>query len=145
MPSTPATWAGTTPMMALDGYAARPPGTYSPTRPTGTWRVATIWPWGSTSRVAAGIEAAAVCRRLAASSWIASRTVGATSPRADSSSDWGTRRVVDVDAVEPPGQAPHRLVAALAHHPDHVGDRAAHLLAVLRRRPQAADRAVNVR
>ena len=78
-------------MMALDGYAARPPGTYSPTRPTGTWRVATIWPWGITSRVAAGIEALAVCRRLAASSWIASRTAGATSPRADSSSDCGTR------------------------------------------------------
>ena len=54
-------------------------------------------------------------------------------------------RIFDVDAVEPAGQAPHRLVAALAHHPDHIGDGSAHLIAVLPGGPQAADGAVNVR
>src|SRR5262245_14580574 len=39
--STPATWAGTTFMTTLDASGARPPGTYSPTRPTGTSRCVT--------------------------------------------------------------------------------------------------------
>ena len=118
-------------MMALDGYAARPPGTYSPTRPTGTWRVATIWPWGSTSRVAAGIEAA---RRLPQ---VGGQQLDRVAHRRGDRPQGGLQlglwhaRVVDVDAVEPAGQAPHRLVAALAHHPDHVGDGSAHLIAVL--------------
>src|SRR5882757_11332022 len=41
---TPATCAGTTFMTTLDGYTARPPGTYSPTRDTGTHRSVTVPP-----------------------------------------------------------------------------------------------------
>src|SRR4029450_3732091 len=38
---TPATCAGTTFITPLDASGARPPGTYSPTRPTGTSRCVT--------------------------------------------------------------------------------------------------------
>ena len=41
---TPATCAGTTFITTLDGYSARPPGTYSPTRRTGTQRWVTVPP-----------------------------------------------------------------------------------------------------
>src|SRR5947209_17966321 len=42
--ATPATCAGTTFMTTLDGYTARPPGTYSPTRRTGIQRSVTVPP-----------------------------------------------------------------------------------------------------
>src|SRR5436190_17719681 len=42
--STPAVCAGTTFMMTLDGYTARPPGTYRPTRRTATQRSVTVPP-----------------------------------------------------------------------------------------------------
>ena len=41
---TPATCAGTTFITTLEGYSARPPGTYSPTRRTGTHRWVTVPP-----------------------------------------------------------------------------------------------------
>src|ERR1043165_5351005 len=40
----PASWAGTTFMTTLEGYTARPPGTYRPTRSTGTQRSVTVPP-----------------------------------------------------------------------------------------------------
>ena len=44
MALTPATCAGTTFITTLDGYSASPPGTYSPTRRTGTQRWVTVPP-----------------------------------------------------------------------------------------------------
>ena len=44
-----------------------------------------------------------------------------------------------VDAVQPPRQPAHRLVASLAHHLDDVGGGAAHLLALLTAGPQGGD------
>src|ERR1700736_1717708 len=41
---TPAACAGTTFMTTLDGYTAFPPGTYRPTRSTGTHRSVTVAP-----------------------------------------------------------------------------------------------------
>src|SRR4029079_13424051 len=57
---TPATWAGTSAITALDGYAARPPGAYTPARSTGIGRVLTICPWASTWRLGWGIVSRAV-------------------------------------------------------------------------------------
>src|SRR6478609_3347550 len=42
--STPAVWAGTTFISTLETSGARPPGTYRPTRPTGTLRCVTRAP-----------------------------------------------------------------------------------------------------
>ena len=44
MPITPAIWAGTTFITTLEGYTASPPGTYRPTRRTGTQRWVTVPP-----------------------------------------------------------------------------------------------------
>ena len=88
---TPATCAGTIAITALDGYAAPPPGTYRPARCTGTWRVETICPCGSSTRVAGGNSSVATVRRFAARSSIASRTDGSISSRARASSSALTR------------------------------------------------------
>ena len=45
--STPAIWAGTTFITTLEGYTALPPGTYRPTRSTGTHRSVTVAPGAS--------------------------------------------------------------------------------------------------
>ena len=55
---TPATRAGTAPMSTLLGYAARPPGAYTPTRASGSGRRSTTTPGSSTStRLACGRNA----------------------------------------------------------------------------------------
>src|SRR6516164_10847412 len=42
--ATPAAWAGTMFITTEEGYATRPPGTYTPARPTGTKRPVTVRP-----------------------------------------------------------------------------------------------------
>ena len=44
MLATAAIWAGITFIITLLGYTARPPGTYKPTRSTGTHRSVTVPP-----------------------------------------------------------------------------------------------------
>src|SRR3954454_1263811 len=60
---TPASWAGTTFMTTLLGYTARPPGTYRPTRPTGTQRWVTVPP--GTTLVVKSVGTCSRCTRRA--------------------------------------------------------------------------------
>src|SRR5215213_9552616 len=46
---TPATRAVTAPITTVDGYGARPPGTYTTARRTGCSTIATVWPSGSST------------------------------------------------------------------------------------------------
>src|SRR5215213_3020777 len=89
--STPATCAGTTFITTLDGYATRPPGTYRPTRRTGTQRSVTVVPAASctVSSVRRCTSCTALVRRIASSS--AARTAGSSAASACSSASAGTR------------------------------------------------------
>ena len=90
--ATPATWAGTTFMITLEARAARPPGTYRPTRPTGIIRWVTTAPGASSTVVAGSPSSAALTRRrrsMATSK--AARTSGSSCSTAAASSAAGTR------------------------------------------------------
>src|SRR4051812_11929032 len=92
MDSTPAIWAGTTFMTTLDSNGASPPGTYRPTRRTGTQRSVTVPP-GTTCVVTSERRWSAWTRRtrvIASSS--AARRDGSHSARARSSASWGTAK-----------------------------------------------------
>ncbi|KAF5056173.1 hypothetical protein DSECCO2_369980 [anaerobic digester metagenome] len=103
MLGTPATRAGIVHISAVDGYAARPPGTYAPTRASGvvlTPRVipgstsVSQRPWGRWSSWNAVIRASAATRasvsRLSTDSKAASRSSSVTVSA--SSSTWSSSR-----------------------------------------------------
>src|SRR6201999_895631 len=88
---TPATCAGTTFITTLDGYTALPPGTYSPTRSTGTQRSVTVAPAPSVVVTSVRRWAAWTARVRSIITRSASRTSGASPVRAASSAAAGTR------------------------------------------------------
>ena len=128
IPGTPATWAGTIAITALDGYVARPPGTYRPARRTGTGRLETTCPAAASPGWGAASAPPRRCGRWSASSSSASRTGGARPATAACDRGGRDARLGDVDAVQAQGQAAHRLLAAVAHHLDDVGHRCGHVL-----------------
>ena len=86
---TPATWAGTTFMTTLETRGATPPGTYSPTRPTGTIRCVTVAsPYLVTASVSRSASQEARSRRIDSSS--AARTSGSSAASASVSASRGT-------------------------------------------------------
>src|SRR6478752_9070511 len=89
---TPATCAGTTFITTLEGYNARPPGTYSPTRRTGTHRWVTVPPGATVVTRPVGSCAACPTRALAIDSVRAARTAGVTTSAAAAITSAGTRR-----------------------------------------------------
>src|SRR6266849_8033922 len=91
--ATPATWAGTMFITTELGYATRPPGTYTPARPTGENRPVTVSP-AMTWVVVSGGSCAPCTRlvRLTASSR-AALTWGPRPARASSRAAGGTRVV----------------------------------------------------
>ena len=92
--STPATKAGITFMTTELGYATSPPGTYSPTRCTGTHFSMTSAP--ALTLITASVRRCASCTNRArrAASSTASRTCGSIAASAASSAACGTRVVV---------------------------------------------------
>ena len=79
---TPTTRAGTTPMNTLLGYAARPPGAYTPTRPSGSGRRPTMMPGSLSTSCAAGRKAACTRRIFSADRSIARRSDGSSASSA---------------------------------------------------------------
>ena len=75
---TPATRAGTTPMSTELGYAARPPGAYTPTESSGSGRRPTMTPGSTSSSVVRGRKARCTASMFAAARSSAART-GASS------------------------------------------------------------------
>ncbi len=91
--STPATWAGTTFISTLDASGASPPGTYRPTRETGTVLVSTTAPGATSARTSAGVPSvSATARRRRIDSSNAARTPGSSSSAQRASTSAGTRR-----------------------------------------------------
>src|SRR3954451_15476194 len=90
--STPAICAGTTFMTTLDSNGASPPGTYRPTRRTGSQRSVTVPP--GTTCVVTSVRRWSACtlrtRTMASSS--AARSVGSHSARARSRAACGTAK-----------------------------------------------------
>src|SRR4029453_7691106 len=79
--ATPASWAGTTFITTVEASAARPPGTYRPTRVTGTHRSVTVPP--GTTWVVTSVRrwsAWTVRTRVIASSSAARSVGGALAP-----------------------------------------------------------------
>jgi len=91
---TPATWAGTTFISTLDASGASPPGTYRPTRPTGTSRCSTTAPGASSTRTGTlAASASATLRRRSMASVNAARTSGASPAAASAKACAGTRKL----------------------------------------------------
>ena len=90
---TPATWAGMTFITTDDGYATRPPGTYTPARRTGTYRSVTVEPGASSVTGSAGSWASCTSRARRAASASAARTAGSSARPASASAAAGTRVV----------------------------------------------------
>ena len=88
---TPASCAGTTFIITLEGYTALPPGTYSPTRSTGMNFSVTVPPAASSTVLPAGFCAACTARTRAMDSRSASVTLGSSSRAACSMTSAGTR------------------------------------------------------
>src|SRR6476660_7538721 len=91
MALTPATCAGTTFITTLDGYSASPPGTYSPTRRTGTQRWVTVPPGAIWLTFSTGNWAEWPTLALAIDSVSAALTCGVTTSRAAAITVAGTR------------------------------------------------------
>ena len=119
---TPATWAGMTFITTDDGYATRPPGTYTPARRTGTYRSVTVEPGASSVTGSAGSWASCTSRARRAAS-------GQRGPHGRVQRPPGVRERGgrdpgggQVHAVEPGGVLAYRGGAALpdvlAHRPD---------------------------
>ena len=89
---TPAACAATTFMTTDDGYTARPPGTYRPTRRTGTHRCRTCAPGASSTVKSAGRWAPCTWRTRRMVSSSADRTSGSSAPTAAAITSDGTRR-----------------------------------------------------
>ena len=91
MDSTPATLAGTTFITTLDGYTARPPGTYNPTRRTGRHVCRTMAPGPSSVTPLAGNWS--LCTRVVRSMAVSSalRTSGSRACSAAAITSAGTR------------------------------------------------------
>src|SRR3954468_13947524 len=89
---TPAICAGTTFITTLESSGANPPGTYSPTRRTGSQRSVTVPP--GTTWVVTSVRRWSACtfRTRAIDSSSATRRVGSHSARARSSAAWGTAK-----------------------------------------------------
>jgi hypothetical protein len=87
---TPATCAGTTFMTTLDTNGAMPPGTYSPTRSTGTIRWVTVAPGATSVTTSCSSSARQVARSLRIDSSRADRTSGSSAVSASSMACWGT-------------------------------------------------------
>src|SRR5260370_39159374 len=88
---TPATWAGMTFISTEDGYATRPPGTYTPARRTGRYRSVTVDPEATAGQDSAGSWA--LCTSLARrpASVTAARQSGSSSASAAARALAGTR------------------------------------------------------
>ncbi len=90
---TPATWAGTTFMITLEANGASPPGTYSPTRLTGTIRWVTTAPGATgTSTADSPSSAALTVRRRLIDTSNAARSSGSSRSAASASALAGTRK-----------------------------------------------------
>ena len=89
---TPATCAGTTFITTELGSTARPPGTYRPTRRTGTQRWVTVPPGTTSTRSSGRRWAESTARTRAIASSRAVRIAGSRSARACSVAAAGTRR-----------------------------------------------------
>ncbi len=79
---TPATRAGMAPIRTLLGYAARPPGAYTPTRRNGSGRRPTMTPGSLSTSWVNGRNASCTRRMLRAERSMARRRSGATRDRA---------------------------------------------------------------
>ena len=120
IPDTPATRAGIAVMSTLDGYLARPPGTYTPARATGSSSRSTVMPFRSN-----GPSRAGRCW------WNASMTDAASERAARSSGTDGVQRrrdllcrhpkLLDANPIETKRVLPQRPVPP---SPDVVHDRA---------------------
>ena len=89
--STPAVCAGTTFITTLDGYTALPPGTYSPTRSTGTQRSVTVAPGANVVVVSVRRWSACTARARSIATSSAARTSESSSVSAAVNRSAGTR------------------------------------------------------
>ncbi len=117
--ATPAACAGTTFMMTLDASGARPPGTYRPTRPTGTSRVVTVAP-GASSVVGCGMAASSAHtrRRRRIDSSNAARSSGSSSAQAGVEDLGRYAQRLGLDPVELQAEPSQRRLA-LGRHSGH--------------------------
>ncbi len=98
--STSAACAGTTFITTDDGYTALPPGTYRPTRSTGTQRSVTVPPGTTSVTVSVRRCSAWTLRVRSMATSSAARTAGSSSASARSSSACGNAHRGGAHAVE---------------------------------------------